>query len=121
LNHLAEAHAKLHFRKQVTIKDAIAAKDLFDMTYRNINTDSNGQLNPGRSEHKNRESLPYLVIRTIIEIGGGETGTRKASELSIVTELKKKGYDPDRVLGVIRTLMQEGRITEPKNGLYKVM
>jgi replicative DNA helicase Mcm len=117
LNFLGESYARLHLRKQVTVKDAIIVRDIFDMTYRNVNMDANGQLNPGRSEHQNRESLPNLVRKTIIEIGGD---TKKASEMSIITALKKKGYDSDRVLGVIRTLMSEGRLSEPRTGLYKV-
>ena len=117
LEHLAESIARLHLRKQIAIKDAILARDIFDMTYRNINTDSDGTLNPGRSEHQNKVSLPNLVIKTIKEIGAE---TLKASEEMVITTLKGKGYDSDRVTGVIRTLLREGKLSEPKNGLLKV-
>ena len=117
LEHLAESIARVHLRKQVAVKDAILARDIFDMTYRNINTDDDGTLNPGRSEHQNKVSLPNLVIRTIKEIGAE---TKKASEMSVINALKGKGYDPDRVAGVIRSLLREGKLSEPTNGLLKV-
>ena len=67
------------------------------------------------------ESLATLIISTIIEIGGGESGTRKASELSVVTALKKKGYEESKVEGYIRKLKEEGRLMEPVNGLLRVI
>ena len=119
--HMAEAYARVHLHQNVLKEDAQAAIDIFDLAFRNVNTDQQGRLNPGMSDVKGRESLATLIISTIIEIGGGESGTRKASELSVVTALKKKGYEESKVEGYIGKLKEEGRLMEPVNGLLRVI
>jgi replicative DNA helicase Mcm len=118
--HMSEAVARVHHHQSVLVADAQCAIDIFDMAFRNVNTDQQGRLNPGMSDVKGRESLPSLVISAITQISGGDNGTRKASELSVITELKKKGYDADRIEKTIRGLLREGKLSEPVNGLLKV-
>lgn len=120
LYHLAEARARIYLRKKVSVKDAIAVRDLFDMSYRNVNTDSQGRLNPGMSEIKAPESLSSMIIKTICEIGGT---TKKASEMSVVQALVKAGKDEERVTQTIQKMLKErgGRLMEPTNGLLQVV
>ena len=118
LYHAAEAHARTHLRKKVIAEDAQAAIDIFDLAFRNVNTDQQGRLNPGMSEVKGRESLPVKIINTIMSVSGG---TRKASEMSVLTALKKEGYDEEKVMEKIRMLLREGKLMEPTNGLLQVI
>jgi DNA replicative helicase MCM subunit Mcm2 (Cdc46/Mcm family) len=105
-------------RDKVLAEDAQAAIDLFDLAFRNVNTDGQGRLNPGMSEIKGRESLPVKIINTIMSVGGG---TRKASEMSVLTALKKEGYDEEKVMEKIRMMMREGKLMEPTTGLLQVI
>jgi replicative DNA helicase Mcm len=118
LYHMAEAHARIHLRDKVLAEDAEAVIKIFDMAFRNVNTDQQGQLNPGMSEHKGREPLARLIITIINEIGGD---TKKASELSVIRKLKEKGIEEGRADSAIRGMLREGTLTEPMNGLLKVM
>jgi len=118
LYHLAEAHARLHLRDKVLAIDAQAAIDLFDMAFRNVNTDAQGRLNPGMSDVKGKESLPIKIINTILSISGG---TKKASEMSVLTALKKEGYEEEKVMEKVRMLMREGKLMEPTTGLLQVI
>lgn len=117
LYHLAEAHARLHLRDKVLTEDADAVIKIFDMAFRNVNTDPEGHLNPGMSEIKGKESLRTKIVHTILDIGGD---TKKASEMSVVTALKKEGYEEEKILETIRMIMREGKLSEPRNGLLKV-
>jgi DNA replicative helicase MCM subunit Mcm2 (Cdc46/Mcm family) len=45
---------------------------------------------------------------------GSQTGV---TEEAILREMSK--YDPDRVKKLIKDLMKEGKIMEPRNGVYK--
>jgi replicative DNA helicase Mcm len=116
--HMAEAIARIHLHPKVFAEDAQRAISIFDMAFRNVNTDQQGQLNPGISEVKGRESLPIKIITTIMSISGG---TKKASEMSVVTALKKEGYEEEKVLERIRMLLREGKLMEPQNGLLQVV
>jgi len=118
LYHLSEAHARLHLRDKVLAEDAQAAIDLFDLAFRNVNTDQQGHLNPGMSEIRGRESLPVKIINTIMAVGGG---TKKASEMSVLTALKKEGYDEEKVMEKVRMLLREGKLMEPTTGLLQVI
>ena len=120
LHLLSQAHARIRLSETVNEQDAQAAVNLFDMCFRNVNTEPSGRLNQSRSEKRHKENLAYLVINAITEISGGDNGTRKASELSVITALKKKGYDEGKIEGVIRALLHEGKLSEPVNGLLKV-
>jgi len=116
--HMAEAVARIHHHQKVMVEDAQKAIDIFDMAFRNVNTDQQGRLNPGMSEVKGKEPLPVKIVNTIMEIGGD---TKKASEMSVVNALKKEGYREETVMEKIRMLLREGKLMEPTNGLLKVV
>jgi replicative DNA helicase Mcm len=116
--HMAESVARIHHHQKVMVEDAQKAIDIFDMAFRNVNTDQQGRLNPGMSEVKGKEALPIKIVNTIMEIGGD---TKKASEMSVVNALKKEGYREETVMEKIRMLLREGKLMEPTNGLLKVV
>ena len=118
LYHAAEAHARAHLRTKVIAEDAQAVIDIFDLAFRNVNTDQQGRLNPGMSEVKGRESLPIKIINAIMDIGGG---TKKASEMSVLTALKKQGYEEEKIMEKIRMMLREGKLMEPTTGLLQVI
>jgi len=119
-HHLAEAHARMRLSAKVEVDDAQAAIDLFDMCFRNVNTDIQGRLNMAMSEKHIRSNLPDLIIKTIKDIGGD---TKKASEMSVTESLKKQGYGEDQITNTIRRMLQEreSRLMEPTSGLLKVI
>ena len=118
LYHMAEASARVHLRTEVISEDAQFAIRVFDMAFRNVNTDAQGQLNPGMSEIKNKESLQNQIIHTIMEVGGD---TKKASQLSVITALKKKGYSECKIEEKIQGMTHAGVLMEPTRGLLKVV
>jgi len=117
IRHLTEGHARIRLSPVADVEDAEAVIALFDMTLWNINTGADGKLNMGLSERKTGDSLPSQIIKAIKEIGGE---TRKASEMSVISMLKKKGIDEDKIEKTIRALLREGKLSEPLNGLLKV-
>jgi len=114
---LAEAHARVRLSDEVSKEDAESAVSLFDQCFRNIATDPvTGKVDMSRTDHKpSRESMMSALFRTIKEIGSGGS----ASEAAILTAMSK--YDGDKVLALIRDLKNEGKLFEPKNGVWKVM
>lgn len=119
LYHMAEAHARIHLRDQVLAEDAKAALVLFDLAFRNVNTDQQGRLDPSMSEVKgNKEWLGRTIVNAILEIGGG---TKKCSEMSLVSAMKKKNVEEGRVMDALRILKQEGTLLEPTTGLLQVI
>jgi replicative DNA helicase Mcm len=117
IHHLAEGHARTRLSKTVDIIDAQAAIDHFDMGFRNVNTDSQGRLNLGMTEHQGKEGLPNAIIRTIKDLGGE---TKKASEMSVINALKKSGHDEQKIENTIRLLLREGKLSQPLNGLLRI-
>lgn len=120
LHHLAEAHARMRLSPLVEAIDAQEAVDLFDMCFRNSNTDTQGRLNMAMSEHKVREDIPTVIIKTICRIGGDK---KVASQMSTVTALVKEGHDEEKITRTIERMLTErgGRLMEPKRGLLQVM
>jgi replicative DNA helicase Mcm len=118
---LAEAHARMRLKTIVEEKDVKAAIELFDMCFRNVNTNpQNGQLDMGLStSNKDKNSLHQLVLNNIAQI---EEETKKpASEMSILANLKKLGKNEDRIMMTIRQLKYEGKIYEPTSGAWRRM
>ena len=117
---LAEAHARMRLRDIVEEKDVVAAIELFDMCFRDVNTNQQtGLLDMGLSTvSKTRAGISYMILKTIRDIGGD---TNKASEMSVTNELKKKGYEVDKIEGTIRLLKGEGKLMEPQSGLLQVI
>jgi replicative DNA helicase Mcm len=119
LYHMAEAHARLHLRDQVLAEDAKAALTLFDLAFRNVNTDQQGRLDPSMSDVKGKkEWLGRTIVNTILEIGGS---TKKCSEMSLVSAMKKKNVEENRVMDALRILKHEGTLLEPTTGLLQVI
>jgi replicative DNA helicase Mcm len=118
LYHLSEAVARIRHHKKVLSEDAQTAIDVFDMAFRNVNTDSQGRLNPGMSEIHGKERLEVSIIKKIMDISGG---TKKASEMSVVNALKKEGHGEEKIMEKVRMLLREGKLMEPMNGLLQVI
>lgn len=114
---LAESHAKMRLSETVTIEDAEAAIDLFDICFRNLNTDPiTGKIDMARSDHKaTRESILSALYRVLNEapknIG--------ISESDLINQLHK--YDTVKVLKVVEELKKDGKIIERKAGRYELV
>jgi len=119
LHLLSEAHAKVRLSETVDVQDAQAAVDLFDMCLRNL--DISAAISGDPVSRKTKGSLPQLIIQAITDISGGTNGTRKASEMSVVTALKKQGYQESKIMETIQQMKITGTLMEPTNGLLKVV
>jgi replicative DNA helicase Mcm len=114
---LAEAHARMRLSDEVSTADAEAARDLFDMCFRNVATDPvTGKLDISRVDHRHKSGIIETLLRVI------RSGTdNKSSETEIISEMSKHNVDAERVLKLIRDLKNEGKLMEPRNGIYKVV
>jgi replicative DNA helicase Mcm len=113
---LAEAHARMRLSDEVSEEDAKTAVELFDMCFRNVATDPiTGRLDVSRTEVRGK-GIADALIRVI---RNGTDG--KVSETEILSEMNKLKYESERVLHTLRLLKNEGKVIEPKNGIYKVM
>jgi replicative DNA helicase Mcm len=120
LHLLSQARARIRLSPKVEEQDAKDVVEVFDMCLRNMSTGPGGQVQITNEKGK-RGNLPQLIIETITEISGGTNGTRKASQLSVVTALKNKGYEKSRVEDAIQNMMRTGVLMEPTRGLLKVV
>lgn len=113
---LAEAHARMRLSDEVSEEDAKTAVELFDMCFRNVATDPiTGRLDVSRTEVRGKGIADALIK----VIRNGTDG--KVSETEILSEMNKLKYESERVLHTLRLLKNEGKVIEPKNGIYKVM
>ena len=114
---LAEARARMRLSNEVNTDDAEFAVTLFDRCLREVTTDPvTGKIDMSRTDHRaTRNSMLSVLMRTIKEVGTVNGATEDA-----ITHAMSK-FDPDRVRALIRDLKNEGKLIEPKNGLYKVM
>ena len=115
---LAEAHARVRLSETVSEEDAKAAIDLFDMCFRNVATDPvTGKVDPGRTERRpSRDAIVHILLKTVRE--QSKFG-HQATEKSILEAMHQ--FDPDRVRSLIESFKKEGRLLEPKYGVYEVM
>ena len=112
---LAEAHARVRLSPEVSKIDAERAVEIFDMAFRNVATDPvTGKLDISRVDHKPKFGLVDGIVKFIRDSGS-------ATEQSVLSAMQGHGYDPDKVARTIRQLKNEGKIIEPKEGLYRVM
>lgn len=112
---LAEAHARLRLSGEVSVSDAEKAVEIFDMCFRNVATDPiTGKIDVSRVDHKTKFGLPESIIKFLRDSGS-------ATEKSLLSGMENRGYDPDRVLKAVRLLKQEGKVIEPKDGVYRAM
>lgn len=114
---LAEAHARMRLSENVEVEDARAAIELFDMCFRNVATDpTTGQLDAGRVDHRNKHTVVDTLIKAIRDCG---TPDGTATEKAIMEKMAK--FDPDKIRSLLRSLKNEGKLIEPRDGLWKVM
>ena len=114
---LSEAHARMRLSSEVTTDDAEVAVKLFDMCFRNVATDpETGKIDISRIDHKHKFGLVDIILKTI---KNGTDG--KASEGEILMETSKYKYESEKVCRTIRELCNEGKVMQPKNGIYKVL
>ena len=112
---LAEAHARVRLSPDVSATDAERAVAIFDMAFRNVATDPvTGKLDISRIDHKPKWGLVDNIIKFI-------RGSGSATEASVISGMQSHGYDIDKITKTIRQLKNEGKIIEPKEGLYRVM
>jgi len=121
LHLLSQARARVRLSDKVEEQDAKDVVDLFDMCLRNMSTGPTSAANQITSEKWKRGNLPHLIIEAITEISGGTNGTRKASEMSVVIALKKKGYEESKIEEAIQKMKNAGSLMEPTRGLLKVI
>jgi replicative DNA helicase Mcm len=113
---LAEAHARMRLSTEVTVTDAEEAIWVFDKALRSVAGDGDGHIDMAKVERKHKFGLVDTILKVI---KNGTDG--KASEGEILMETAKHKYESEKVCRVIRELCNEGKIMQPKNGIYKVL
>jgi DNA replicative helicase MCM subunit Mcm2 (Cdc46/Mcm family) len=87
------------------------------MCFRNVATDpTTGQLDAGRVDHRNKHTVVDTLIKAIRDCG---TPDGTATEKAIMEKMVK--FDPDKIRSLLRSLKNEGKLIEPRDGLWKVM
>ncbi len=120
LHHLAEAHARLRLSETVQEMDAQAAIDLFDMAFRNINTDPQGRLNMAMSEHRGQQTK-YNMIGVIKDCIKAEPGISLDALLMKMEERSFK--DKTEIILMVGKLLTDknSEIMETKHDHYRYL
>ena len=117
LHHLAEAHARIRLSKTIDVQDAEMVIKIFDLAFRNVNTDPvSGQIDASRSSHKPKSTIDQTIISIIRREPSGA-----ATETAIITAMVEKRFSEERVIKAIRQMKYEGTLFEPKLGTWRLM
>lgn len=112
---VSEAIARMRLSPKVDEKDAEVATQMFDVWYRNANSDKDGKLDGKFSTTKGKKGASAAIFACIRDNGG------EATETAIVTACAEQMIESDRVLYALRKMCDEGTLTQPRDGRYRRM
>jgi len=119
---LAEAHARMRLSETVDEQDADAAISIFDACLKAVGIDpSTGKLDIDRVTNvttAQSRGMNDAILNTIKYVGA-ESGA--ARQDAIVARMGLLGFDGQKVLKALEGLSREGRIMEPKNGVWRLL
>jgi len=121
---LAEAHARMHLRDEVTVEDAKRAIELHNWAIRQLLPEIAGDFDLLVGGRPLSEYVIMRIIEEVVkELDDGEVGApHEAVVQEALDRLKQKGYETSKrqVEAILNALVNEGKISRYGSGFYRL-
>jgi len=122
---LAEAHARMHLRDEITVEDAKRAIELHNWAIRQLLPEISGEFDLLVGGRPLSEYVIMRIMEEVVkELDDGEVGApHEAVVQEALDRLKQKGYNISKrqVEAILNALVNEGKISRYGSGFYRLV